>query len=333
MRTTAGYYDGQTAGAETVALEFVGRSLKFDLAGATQWVELDTTTVVEPVGRGPWIVELADGASLKITDADFGEKLADESGSVGFIRMLEGAWHWALISIVVAIVATWAALTYGVPAFATTVAFALPENVSSALSDEGLGVMDDVLFDESELPPETIERVTGLFRDIKETNSDFWSYRLVFRASRIGPNAFAVPGGIVVMTDELVELAESDEEIIAVLAHEVGHLHGRHSLRILLQNSTSALLIAGLTGDISNITALAAAIPTVLMQAKYSRDFEREADDFAFEYLEFRGVSTNALSELLQRLELSESDESDDSGGIPGWLSSHPPSRERIDTE
>ena len=330
MRTAAGYYDGQRAGAEPVILELVGGSLKFDLAGATQWVQLDAMTLVEPVGTGPWLVELADGASLKITDQGFGRKLADENGSSGFVRMLEGAWHWALISIVVAIIATWAALTYGVPALSTSVAFALPEHVSTALSDEGLGVMDEVLFDQSELPAEKVEQVTGLFRDIKATNPEFSPYRLEFRASRIGPNAFAVPGGLVVMTDELVELAGSDAEIMAVLAHEVGHLHGRHSLRILLQNSLSALMIAGLTGDISNITALSAAIPTILMQAKYSRDFEREADDFAFEYLETRGISTNALSDLLLRLEQSESD---DGGDIPGWLSSHPPSRERIDGE
>lgn len=330
MRTAARYYDGQTAGAERVALELVGRSLKFELAGTTQWVELDATTVVEPVGTGPWIVELADGASLKITDANFGEKLAVESGSLGFVRRLEGAWHWALVSLVVTILATWAALTYGVPALATTVAFALPDNVSAALSDEGLGVMDDLLFDQSELPAETTERVTRLFDDIKVTNPEFLPYRLEFRASRIGPNAFAVPGGIVVMTDELVELAESDAEIMAVLAHEVGHLYGRHSLRILLQNSVSALLIAGLTGDVSNITALSAAIPTVLMQAKYSRDFEREADDFAFDYLETRGVSTDALSDLLLRLGQSESDDGDD---FPDWLSSHPPARERVNGE
>jgi Zn-dependent protease with chaperone function len=330
MRTAAGYYDGQTAGAERVELELVGGSLKFELAGTTRWVELDAATVVEPVGTGPWIVELADGASLKITDANFGERLAVQSGSLGFVRMLEGAWHWALVSLVVAILATWAGLTYGVPALATTVAFALPDNVSAALSDEGLGVMDDVLFDQSELPAETTARVTRLFDDIKVTNPEFSPYRLEFRASRIGPNAFAVPGGIVVMTDELVELAESDAEIMAVLAHEVGHLYGRHSLRILLQNSVSALMIAGLTGDVSNITALSAAIPTILMQAKYSRDFEREADDFAFDYLETRGVSTDALSDLLLRLEPSESDDGDD---IPGWLSSHPPSRERVDGE
>ena len=157
MRTAASYYDGQTAGAEQVALELVGGSLRFEIAGATQWVKLDDATVVEPVGNNPWIVEMANGASLKITDASFGEKMAEEYGSLGFVRMLEGAWHWALISIVVAIVATWAALTYGVPTLASSVAFALPASASARLSDEGLGVMDDVLFDQSELPAETIE--------------------------------------------------------------------------------------------------------------------------------------------------------------------------------
>jgi len=330
MRTTAAYYDGQTAGSEPVTLQLLGNSLVFDAAGTTRYVELNAVIVVEPVGNGPWMVELADGASLKITDADFGKNLADADGLTGFVRRLEGAWHWALLSIVVAVVASWGALTYGVPVLSKSVAFALPENVSEVLSDEGLGVMDEVFFDKSELPDETAARVTALFEDIRAAQPAFVPYRLEFRASRIGPNAFAVPGGIVVMTDELVELAESDAEIMAVLAHEVGHLKGRHSLRILLQNSLSALLIAGLTGDISNITALSAAIPTVLMQAKYSRDFEREADEFAFEYLKARGVSTDALSDLLQRLEQSDSG---DGENVAGWLSSHPPSRERTESD
>jgi len=329
MRTTASFYDGQTAGAEPVTLELMGDHIKFDIAGTTLWIGLNTASVVEPVGKGSWVVELEDGASLKIVDAEFGEILARKSGSSGFVRMLEGAWHWALISVLVAVVASWAALTYGVPAFATSVAFALPAHTSSLLSDEGLGVMDNLMFDQSELPPETIERVSGIFGDIQSTNQEFGSYRLEYRASNIGPNAFAVPGGIVVMTDEIIDLAESDDEIMAVLAHEVGHLYGRHSLRILLQNSVTALLIAGLTGDVSNITALSATIPTVLMQAKYSRDFEREADEFAFEYLKNRGVSTNALSELLLRIDPSESDNE----SVHGWLSSHPSSKERVDEE
>jgi predicted Zn-dependent protease len=66
------------------------------------------------------------------------------------------------------------------------------------------------------------------------------------------------------------------------------------------------------------------------MQAKYSRDFEREADEFAFEYLKTRGVSTDALSDLLLRIDPSGSDGDE---GVPGWLSSHPSSIERVDDD
>ena len=324
MRIQAGYYDGQKAGATPVELELSGTLLMFDVDGVPQRIEIADARIVEPVGKGAWIVELGSGAQLNIDDQAFGEQLSRIGGASGFLRALEGAWHWALASIVVAVVAVWAILTFGVPQLARSVAFALPEHAEIVLRDEGLGVMDRVFFEHSELPESTRARIRVQFEELQGVSPEFANYRLEFRASKIGANAFAVPGGIVVLTDELVELADTDEQIVAVLAHEVGHLHGRHSMRILLQNSVSALFIAGLTGDISNITALAGAIPTVLMHAKYSRDFESEADDFAFRYLESQGISTNVLSELLLKLEAEEGGSS-----VPGWLSSHPPSRQR----
>ena len=130
------------------------------------------------------------------------------------------------------------------------------------------------------------------------------------------------------MTDGMVHIAESDDELMAVLAHEVGHLSERHGLRTILQNSSSAVLIAGLTGDLTNITALSATVPTFLMQAKYSRDFEREADDFAFDYLESQGIETDVLSALLLRIE----SEFGDNGELPDatWMSTHPRSEDRL---
>jgi predicted Zn-dependent protease len=173
-------------------------------------------------------------------------------------------------------------------------------------------------------------RVGKLFADIQDGDEQYQSYRLEFRASEIGANAFAVPGGIVVITDDMVDIAQSDDEISAVLAHEVGHLIGRHSLRILLQDSASALIIAGLTGDLTSVTALSATVPTVLMQTKHSRDFEREADEFAFDYLESSGIRTDVLRELLLRLEDTSPG---DGNSFPGWLSTHPQSKDRVKKE
>ena len=97
-----------------------------------------------------------------------------------------------------------------------------------------------------------------------------------------------------------------------------------------MQDSASALIIAGLTGDLTNVTALSATLPTVLMQAKYSRDFEQEADEFAFDYLESSGIRTDVLQELLLRLDDTTSGDGD---GIRGWLSSHPQSKDRVKRE
>src|SRR5207237_8201829 len=61
-------------------------------------------------------------------------------------------------------------------------------------------------------------------------------YRLELRACPgSGPNAFALPGGVVVLTDELVRLAQSADQLSAVMAHEIGHLRARHALRAALQ--------------------------------------------------------------------------------------------------
>lgn len=153
--------------------------------------------------------------------------------------------------------------------------------------------------------------------------------RIEFRegGAAIGANAFALPGGIVVFTDELVALAEHDEELLAVFAHELGHLEHRHTLRQWLQGSIAAVLLMALTGDASSITALASAAPAVLLDAHYSQDFEREADVFSIEVLRRQAVSPQRYADILTRLE------TETGGGpeVPSFLSSHPPSAERVE--
>ena len=79
----------------------------------------------------------------------------------------------------------------------------------------------------------------------------------------LGPNAFALPAGTIVITDELVQLARHDDELRAVFAHEIGHITGRHAMRMLLQNSATALLAVGLLGDVSAVSSMTAAVPAV----------------------------------------------------------------------
>ena len=150
--------------------------------------------------------------------------------------------------------------------------------------------------------------------------------RLEFRASPlIGPNAFALPSGILILTDELVRLAKNDQEILAVLAHEMGHVQHRHSMRSLLEGSAIALIIAGITGDIASTTSLAAAAPALLLQNKFSRDNEREADQYALALLQRSGIAPHHFAAILQRMDAM----APKGGTIPSFLSSHPPSAAR----
>src|SRR5207253_5111075 len=103
-------------------------------------------------------------------------------------------------------------------------------------------------------------------------------YKIQFPQSFLGANAFALPSGIIVVTDDLVRLSRSDDEVLGVLAHELGHVKHRHTMRRLLEGSATALIIAGVTGDVASTTSLAAAAPTLLLQTRHSRDNEREAD-------------------------------------------------------
>ena len=326
MQTRATFFDGRSAASQDATLILYGDIVEARVGALSFSFGKDSVMLVPPVGAGSWTIQLENGGSLQFDDGEFGDELAKQFGSSRFVDMLERSWRWALVTLVVAVAGTWAMLTYGVPVAAERIAFSVPAELDQKLGEDSIALLDRTLFESSELPAADQARIRLLFKKVRDDYPEAAYFRLEFRSSGIGANAFAVPGGLVVLTDELVALARDDDELIAVLAHEIGHLYERHGLRVLLQDSLSALIIAGLTGDLTNITAFSASIPTLLMQAKYSRDFEREADAFAFDYMERHGHNPDALADLLLRME-QEAGATD--SPIDDWLSSHPGSDDR----
>lgn len=139
-------------------------------------------------------------------------------------------------------------------------------------------------------------------------------YQLVLRDSKsIGANAFALPSGIIIATDDLIKLT-NDAELTAVLAHEVSHVKFHHSLRHTLQSSATALLLAVWLGDLTSLSSLAAAIPALLVSAQYSQSFELEADRYALDYLAANGLSAESFASALNKLEQSHLDKHDTTG-------------------
>ena len=131
------------------------------------------------------------------------------------------------------------------------------------------------------------------------------------------------------MTDALVKLARNDDQISAVLAHEIGHVRHRHGLRMSLQAAGLAALAAALFGDATSITSLATMLPTALLQNGYSRELEAEADDYAFQRLKEIGLSPKAFAEIMLLL---EKDHKRRSGGeSKDYFSTHPATAKRIE--
>jgi Zn-dependent protease with chaperone function len=195
------------------------------------------------------------------------------------------------------------------------------------LGAHALEALDRAVFEETRLPPERRRALAERFAALLPPGGEAPRYALHFRASEpVGANAFALPSGEVVVTDALVALAESEEELLGVLAHELGHLHGRHSLRGLIQGSIVGILVGLWLGDVS---AFATGLPAFVLQAKYSRDFEREADAYAAALLRANGLGTRPLADLLARLAASHG-EGDAGASLAAYLSSHPATEERI---
>ena len=342
----ATFYDGRTSQPRAAVLRFSGDgTLTVEIAGdAPPGVFHRAQVRVESrLGDGPRFVRLPDDQRCEVTDNDALDAALtawSRPGLAAWLHRVEQSWRLVLVSAVALLVLGWAAFAYGVPWGAKHVAFMLPSGLLRTLGDETLQAFDKTIFDPTTLEPERREELRTKFREFLAAAGDRDTYRIEFRSSeRTGPNAFALPSGVIVITDELVKLAKSDDEIIAVVAHECGHVSRRHILRGVLQNSAIVVVVTLVTGDVSSATALGGAVPAFLLQSRFSREFEAEADAHAIALLKQAGKPASPLASMLERLEAShrtkedgDKDEKseDEEGGVLDYIGSHPPTRERV---
>jgi beta-barrel assembly-enhancing protease len=138
------------------------------------------------------------------------------------------------------------------------------------------------------------------------------------------PNAFAIPGGFIVVHKSLLERVQSPEELAALLGHEYGHLQLRHSTRTLFRNLSGYLFVSILFGDVSGVTAIVLDNAHSLRSLQYSRELEKEADRLGLQVLLHNGLDPRGMVRLFERLK-AQSKESETE-----FISSHPLLRSRI---
>jgi predicted Zn-dependent protease len=327
LRTACRYYDGVSLAGTTVAVDWGDA----DMTVVKNWIEqhhpIANVRVSPRTGRSDRFVLLPNGAQLQCPDSPVLNRLPQEVPSEGFVAWLEQRWGLAIASITLIAAMLASAYFYGLPALAERVARRVPVDVEVALGRQAVAWADESgYFRPTELPEEQRVQLTEGFTELSQALPYGPHYRLEFRDSLLGANAFAYPGGTIVVTDELVKLLDTDSRILAVMAHEIGHVEMRHSLRQLLAGSAAAILLGAVTADAASLSGSVAGLPALLMRTEYSREHEQGADDYGFTLLRDHGQRPEAFAEAMELLEAR-------THAVPGgveFLSTHPSTSDRI---
>lgn len=167
-----------------------------------------------------------------------------------------------------------------------------------------------------------LERLTAK-RDLKfEPNIKIFDNPMV--------NAFAAPGGQIVLMRGLLDSASGPDAVASVLAHEIGHSERRDGTRNAIRAAGSAGLLSMVLGDVTGGT-LTVFMAEALLNASYSREAEAAADEFALEMLNDAGISSVGMAEFFEFLELDRDagEEESDAPEILEYFASHPAAAER----
>ena len=322
IRFQGSYLDGRSTDVQDLNVFWDGKKLwstdeKYPFSA-------EVYTLDPPLGNTLRVFRLPDGAVIQTSDLEAIRGLEQHlqlSPWMLKVNRMEQHWPWVYLALILTCLCFWLGYRYMLPVLAHRAAQITTVTIRQSLDDQTLRILEREYFEPTHLPLRTQQRLQVKFKKLAAEMDSTGRYQLRFLSDGYAANAFALPGGTVVMTDELVNVAENDREILAVLAHEVGHVIHQHGLRRMYQDLGVSLMLAYALGDVSSITNVATTLPATLINSGYSRAFEREADQVAGTHLIAVGWGTRPLRDILDRI----AHEAEGS-----LLSSHPGTKERI---
>ena len=143
------------------------------------------------------------------------------------------------------------------------------------------------------------------------------------------PNAFALPGGHVVVTTSLLALADRPEEIAGVVAHELAHVTKRHVFRKIISSAGPYILCRLFMRNNSGLLGVLAGGSQLLVSQSFSQEYELEADDVGWQYLVAARIDPRGLSDMLKKLK-ADQERMMFSHVAPQAFSSHPATDKRL---
>ena len=274
--------------------------------GQTKIVHIDGSVVVcNEIGFSEKVIEFQPKTKLNVTDSY-------QFGTPPFGRIAA-----AFIGL---LVAGFAFYWWGIPAIGNWLGNNLPVGVEKKIGQQ--------MFDQLKHQWKIDEERTKLIQDFfeKMTIESPYNFRVLVVKDEI-VNAFAMPGGYIIVYDGLLKKIKTHEELAGLLAHEGSHVRYRHTSRTLCTTLANYLFISALVGDFSGIVAILAQNADQIKSLSYSRELETEADIKGLELLYFHQINPQGMLNLMITLK--------EAGGgsgesLPEFASTHPLPDSRI---
>lgn len=331
MTPQGAYFDGRSGVRHRVFLYPAQDAVWLRGDGVERREPLAEVEISERLGSAPCLIRFRDGALCQVEE---GAELDAWLKAIGHrertMSRLQRSTGLAIAALLVTLLTAYSGYRWGLPWIALQLAERMPSEVGETLTQQTIAWLDRGLAKPSTLKAARRQKLEQLCARLQKADGAGAGHaRLLFRsAPRLGPNAFALPDGSILMLDEMVNFTQDDQEIAGVIAHELGHVRARHALRAMAQGTLLGAVTAWWLGDFSPLIASA---PVALLNARYSQAFETEADGYAIQLMQRTGMAPGRLGDLLERLEVwRQKKGKDDDGVLSSYLSSHPPSEARV---
>lgn len=319
-------FDGQHAAAEAVHIEHDARAGSWRIHrsdGNFETIAAMHVSSADDSDRVQSRLALSDGRLIELAQPRSGAWRVRDPSRVGrWIRERRNAWFSAIAVLLLPVFI----LTVILPGAVNLVAPRIPMSFEARLGETVLTSVTRSTLRPTSLPADVQERLRQRFDALAQA-AELPTARLLFYSGMA--NAFALPGGAVVVTDELIGLLGDDHYLVAVLAHELGHVAHRDALRGIATHLIASQLLTVAMSQDELTTKVVDLVASNVLSAQYSQSVERQADRYACELLAKTKQSPAWLGDAFAKfIDLGKRYNTDLNSGT--YTSSHPPTVERI---
>lgn len=329
MELKATFFDGTVREGKPVTIELLSESIKIQTVGIeyTSPLYWQITHIKQLRHHKPQYVMLQHTVTtklyLELSKDDFTTQVAPYYRNYSLIHPVKEKSGSALkpILVFVSIVIAFFACLYFfiVPWAAEQFATVVPKETEVEIGDN----LFKSTIAEYTVNDSATKIINAFFRQVNRPQ-DYDIRITVVKNAQV--NAFAMPGGNIVVFDGILNKMDAYPQLAALLGHEFSHVQHRHTTRSIFRSLGNYLFISAIFGDVSGVAGMIGEHANSLKDLGYSRSLEHEADEEGFKLLVQNNIDPKGMIQLFEKLE-----EETKGQEIPEFLSSHPVTQSRKD--